>query len=92
LADQVIIEVSARSLKEPYTAVTFLLHEEFQKPVEKMKHERKSRHFHDLDKIMDTSFDSRNYTQLMARMKELLNRFRQVTFIPKEGGATEASQ
>jgi Nucleotidyl transferase AbiEii toxin, Type IV TA system len=188
LADQVIIEVSARSLKEPYTAVmiqsiiddysqgqpyaypafavpsvnpertflekAFLLHEEFQKPVEKMKHERKSRHFHDLDKIMDTSFgqkalkngmlyqkivahrevynnlpgidytthhpttinfippdkswnqwendyesmrqnmilgDSLDYTQLMDRMKELLNRFRQVTFIPKEGGTAETS-
>jgi len=90
LADQVVVEVSARSLKEPYTNVmiqsiideysqgqpyvypafpvpsvnpertflekAFLLHEEFQKPIEKIKHERKSRHFHDLHQIMDTSF------------------------------------
>lgn len=90
LADQVIVEVSARSLKEPFTAVkiqsiiddyaqeqpyaypafavpsvnpertflekAFLLHEEFQKPAEKVKHERKSRHFHDLHQIMDTPY------------------------------------
>lgn len=32
----------------------FLLHEEFQKPVEKVKVDRLSRHLYDLEKIMDT--------------------------------------
>jgi hypothetical protein len=34
----------------------FLLHEEFQKPAEKIKVERLSRHLYDLEKIMDTDF------------------------------------
>ncbi|SDD82465.1 Nucleotidyl transferase AbiEii toxin, Type IV TA system [Dyadobacter soli] len=34
----------------------FLLHEEFRKPLEKIRHERMSRHLYDLEKIMDTAF------------------------------------
>jgi len=34
----------------------FLLHEEFQRPVEQIKTERKSRHLYDLEKLMDTDF------------------------------------
>lgn len=34
----------------------FLLHEEFQLPVEKIKVERKSRHLYDLEKLMDTKY------------------------------------
>jgi Nucleotidyl transferase AbiEii toxin, Type IV TA system len=34
----------------------FLLHEEFQKPFDKIKIERKSRHLYDLEKIMDTDY------------------------------------
>jgi predicted nucleotidyltransferase component of viral defense system len=34
----------------------FLLHEEFQQPLEKIKVERKSRHLYDLEKLMDTGF------------------------------------
>lgn len=34
----------------------FLLHEEFSKPGEKMRHERMSRHLYDLEKLMDTEF------------------------------------
>ena len=34
----------------------FLLHEEFQLPIDKIKIERKSRHLYDLEKMMDTEF------------------------------------
>lgn len=34
----------------------FLLHEEFQMPIEKIKVERKSRHLYDLEKLMDTEY------------------------------------
>jgi len=34
----------------------FLLHEEFQRPFEQIKVERKSRHLYDLEKLMDTEF------------------------------------
>jgi len=36
----------------------FLLHEEFQQPVSKIKVARKSRHFYDLERLMDTSFSN----------------------------------
>lgn len=90
LKPQVKIEVSARSLIEPYQEVgvqswideqypnasfadgafpvsatdpqkTFLeklilLHEEFQKPTEKIRHFRMSRHFYDIGQILKTNF------------------------------------
>jgi len=34
----------------------FLLHEEFQLPIEKIKVERKSRHLYDIEKLMDTEY------------------------------------
>jgi hypothetical protein len=37
----------------------FLLHEEFQQPLEKKRIERKSRHLYDLEKLMDTEFAAR---------------------------------
>lgn len=35
----------------------FLLHEEFQLPIEKIKLERRSRHLYDIEKMMDTKFE-----------------------------------
>jgi hypothetical protein len=40
--------------KRTFLEKIFLLHEEFQKPTEKRKAERMSRHLYDLEKIMDT--------------------------------------
>jgi len=88
LRPRVLIEIGARSLKEPYAFMpintlvsqhfantpfatpafkvpavlprrtflekAFLLHEEFLKPVEKIRIDRLSRHLYDLEKIMDT--------------------------------------
>ncbi len=90
LPQRVLIEVSARSLREPFQNVkikslidlqypgmdfvepefevqatnvqkTFLeklilLHEEFQKPSEKIRHLRMSRHFYNLGQILNTEF------------------------------------
>ena len=44
----------------------FLLHEEFQLPVDRMKISRKSRHLYDLERLMDTDF-----ADLALRNKEL---------------------
>jgi hypothetical protein len=40
--------------KRTFLEKAFLLHEEFQRPPEKMNSERKSRHLYDLEKMMDT--------------------------------------
>ncbi len=88
LKDRVIIEVGARSLREPsspreiqsiigqelpeqpfagspffvqtveprrtFLEKAFLLHEEFSKPTDMVRHERMSRHLYDLERLMDT--------------------------------------
>jgi len=41
--------------KRTFLEKAFLLHEEFQRPLEKMILERKSRHLYDLEKMMDTT-------------------------------------
>ncbi len=90
LPKRVLIEVSARSLREPYqevkinsfidqqypemdfTETTFkvqatkpqktflekliLLHEEFQKPADKIRHLRMSRHFYDIGQILNSEY------------------------------------
>lgn len=55
----------------------FLLHEEFQRPVEQIKTERKSRHLYDLEKLMDTEFaasalkDKELYNTIVDHRKKL---------------------
>lgn len=106
LPKRVLVEVSARSLREPYQEVkinslidqqypemdftesefkvsatnpqkTFiekliLLHEEFQKPVEKIRHLRMSRHFYDIGQILDSKFgqDALKDTELFKSIIE----------------------
>jgi predicted nucleotidyltransferase component of viral defense system len=50
----------------------FLLHEEFQKPFEKVRIDRMSRHIYDLEKLMDTKFaeDALNDTELYYTIVE----------------------
>ncbi|GHT30644.1 nucleotidyltransferase [Bacteroidia bacterium] len=50
----------------------FLLHEEFQKPVEKIRVDRMSRHIYDLEKMMDTQFaiDAMNNIDLYQAIVE----------------------
>jgi predicted nucleotidyltransferase component of viral defense system len=55
----------------------FLLHEEFQKPVEKIRANRMSRHIYDLEKMMDTDFaieamnDGELYNAIVAHRSTL---------------------
>jgi hypothetical protein len=89
IAQKVLIEIGARSLREPaakreiesiidkvlpgqrfsakpfsietvepkrtFLEKAFLLHEEFLKPTEKVRHSRLSRHLYDLERLMDTA-------------------------------------
>ncbi|MCX6182498.1 MAG: nucleotidyl transferase AbiEii/AbiGii toxin family protein [Bacteroidetes bacterium] len=52
--------------KRTFIEKAFLLHEEFQKPSEKIRHSRMSRHLYDLEKLMDTDYgkDAVNDTEL----------------------------
>lgn len=47
-------EISLVLPKRTFLEKAFLLHEEYQRPSEKRKFERKSRHLYDLEKLMDT--------------------------------------
>ena len=54
-ADENIIIPSVNP-QRTFLEKVFLLHEEFQRPIEQIKIERKSRHLYDLEKLMDTEF------------------------------------
>lgn len=119
LQPRVLIEMSARSLRDPFEhrsirslvgsnfpnqsfadppilvpsvlpqrtllEKAFLLHEEFQKPVEEIRVTRLSRHLYDLEKLMDTPHlelvlkDPKLYTSLIAHRKKF-NRVRRITY------------
>jgi len=49
-----LIDVSIVLPKRTFLEKAFLLHEEYQRPAEKIKLDRKSRHLYDLEKMMDT--------------------------------------
>ncbi len=95
---KVIIEVSSRSLREPFSVRSFrsfvgenfpdnpfadssiliptvnpertflekvfLLHEEFQKPIDKIRVERLTRHLYDIERLMDTEFAEKALTNV----------------------------
>lgn len=50
--------------KRTFLEKAFLLHEEFQRPAEKRKLERKSRHLYDLEKLMDTEHGKEALTDI----------------------------
>ena len=54
-ADELITIPTVRP-ERTFLEKIFLLHEEFQHPLKKIKVERKSRHLYDLEKLMDTGF------------------------------------
>jgi len=54
-ADELITIPTVRP-ERTFLEKIFLLHEEFQQPLKKIKVERKSRHLYDLEKLMDTDF------------------------------------
>lgn len=111
LKDAVLIEVGARSLREPseqkmvtsiisetlgektvagqpFSILTvnpvrtfleklFLLHEEFNKPTDKVRNDRMSRHLYDVEKIMDTEYGKKALadTDLYRSIVEHRNKF-----------------
>lgn len=50
------IEIPAVNPERTFLEKIFLLHEEFQKPIEKIRGDRLSRHLYDIEKLMDTEF------------------------------------
>jgi hypothetical protein len=50
------IEIPTVNPERTFLEKVFLLHEEFQKPVEKIRVDRLSRHLYDIEKLMDTQF------------------------------------
>jgi predicted nucleotidyltransferase component of viral defense system len=63
-------EVLTVDPRRTFLEKVFLLHEEFSKPRERMRHERMSRHLYDLEKLMDTEFgrDAINDRQLYEKI------------------------
>jgi hypothetical protein len=59
---------------------TFLLHEEFQKPVENIRIERMSRHLYDLERLMDTGF-ARNALEDMSLYQSIVDHRSKLTAI-----------
>lgn len=49
-------EISTVDPMRSFLEKAFLLHEEFSKPPEKIRHDRLSRHLYDLEKLMDTKY------------------------------------
>lgn len=53
------IEIPTVNPERTFLEKIFLLHEEFQKPSEKMKVDRLSRHLYDIEKMIDTEFEKK---------------------------------
>ncbi|GMU84978.1 MAG: nucleotidyltransferase [Ignavibacteriales bacterium] len=58
----------------------FLLHEEFQQPIDKIRTFRKSRHLYDLERLMDTEY-AKNAMQDIELYRQLVKHRKDVTFI-----------
>lgn len=71
--------------KRTFLEKVFLLHEEFQKPIEHIRVERLSRHLYDLDKLMDTKHgkdalnDFELYKSIVAHRK-IFNQVRGIDY------------
>ncbi len=86
--------------KRTFLEKAFLLHEEFQKPIEHIRVERLSRHLYDLDKLMDSQHgedalnDSELYNSIVAH-REMFNQIKgidytnhqpdKIDFVPPKG-------
>jgi len=120
IAEKVLIEVGARSLREPSSDRTiqsiidntfpgqsfsgqpfrietvgpkrtflekiFLLHEEFLKPIEHIRHERTSRHLYDLERLMDTEHGKAAITdttlyQTIIEHRKRFNQLRGIDYV-----------
>lgn len=65
--------------KRTFLEKAFLLHEEFQKPTNKIRSERLSRHLYDLEKLMDTehgkdAIKDKDLYQSIIKHREMFNK------------------
>ncbi|QBO58745.1 nucleotidyl transferase AbiEii/AbiGii toxin family protein [Chryseobacterium salivictor] len=63
----------------------FLLHEEFSKPIEKIRHHKLSRHLYDLDRLMNSEYGEKaiadkDFFKKIAEFRELMNNGRGISF------------
>ncbi|MGA9211778.1 nucleotidyl transferase AbiEii/AbiGii toxin family protein [Kaistella sp.] len=63
----------------------FLLHEEFSKPIEKIRHHKLSRHLYDLDRLMNSEYGEKaiadkNLFNKIVEFRELMNNGRGISF------------
>ena len=70
-----LINIPTVNPERTFLEKVFLLHEEFQKPLDKIRVDRLTRHLYDLEKLMDTEFaqkaltDSKLYQDIVAHRK-----------------------
>jgi hypothetical protein len=70
-----LINIPTVNPERTFLEKIFLLHEEFQKPLDKIRTDRLTRHLYDLEKLMDTEFakkaltDSKLYQDIVAHRK-----------------------
>jgi predicted nucleotidyltransferase component of viral defense system len=70
-----LINIPTVNPERTFLEKIFLLHEEFQKPLDKIRVDRLTRHLYDLEKLMDTEFaqkaftDSKLYQDIVAHRK-----------------------
>ena len=70
-----LINIPTVNPERTFLEKIFLLHEEFQKPVDKIRVDRLTRHLYDLERLMDTEFakkaltDSKLYQDIVAHRK-----------------------
>ena len=70
-----LINIPTVNPERTFLEKIFLLHEEFQKPLDKIRTDRLTRHLYDIEKLMDTEFaqkaltDSKLYQDIVAHRK-----------------------
>lgn len=71
------IEIPTVNPERTFLEKLFLLHEEFQKPAERIRVDRLSRHLYDIEKLMDTSYaktalaDMKLYSEIVQHRKSI---------------------
>ncbi len=73
------IDIPSVNPERTFLEKIFLLHEEFQKPAEKIRGDRLSRHLYDIEKLMDTEFadkafeDKTLYDTIVEHRKKIIS-------------------
>ena len=78
-------DVKATLPTKTFLEKVFLLHEEFSKPIEKIRHHKLSRHLYDLDRLMNSEYGEKaiadkDLFNKIAEFRELMNNVRGISF------------